>query len=166
MPNLKFRVFLVYFTLLSSVCFSQVNSIQNIQGRNIQSLNGKWNYIIDPYENGYYDYRHQPYDQSKTGAGGFFDDKEQKDKSELVEYNFNGSPQMNVPGDWNSQSEKLELYEGTIWLRKKFDAKPEKGKKYFVYFGAVNYEAHVYLNGKKLGVHKGGFTPFQFDVTN
>jgi beta-glucuronidase len=39
------------------------------------------------------------------------------------------------------------------------------GKKYFLYFGAVNYEAHVYLNGKKLGSHKGGFTPFQFDVT-
>ena len=165
MPNLKFRVFLIYFTLLSSFCFSQVNSIQNIQGRNIQSLNGKWNYIIDPYENGYYDYRHQPYDQSKTGTGGFFDDREQKDKAELIEYSFSGSPQMNVPGDWNSQSEKLELYEGTIWLRKKFDSKPEKGKKYFVYFGAVNYEAHVYLNGKKLGVHKGGFTPFQFDVT-
>lgn len=166
MPNLKFRVFLLLFTLLSSICFSQVSSIQNIQGRNIQSLNGKWNYIIDPYENGYYDYRHQPYDQSKTGTGGFFDDREQKDKSELIEYNFTGSPQMNVPGDWNSQSEKLELYEGTIWLRKRFEAKPEKGKKYFVYFGAVNYEAHVYLNGKKLGVHKGGFTPFQFDVTN
>ncbi|RZL53802.1 MAG: beta-glucuronidase, partial [Pedobacter sp.] len=166
MPNLKFRVLLLLFTLLSSICFSQVSSIQNIQGRNIQSLNGKWNYIIDPYENGYYDYRHQPYDQSKTGTGGFFDDREQKDKSELIEYNFTGSPQMNVPGDWNSQSEKLELYEGTIWLRKRFDAKPEKGKKYFVYFGAVNYEAHVYLNGKKLGVHKGGFTPFQFDVTN
>lgn len=165
MPNLKFRVFLIYFTLLSSFCFSQVNSIQNIQGRNIQSLNGKWNYIIDPYENGYYDYRHQPYDQSKTGTGGFFYDREQKDKAELIEYSFSGSPQMNVPGDWNSQSEKLELYEGTIWLRKKFDSKPEKGKKYFVYFGAVNYEAHVYLNGKKLGVHKGGFTPFQFDVT-
>ncbi|WP_449405654.1 glycoside hydrolase family 2 TIM barrel-domain containing protein [Massilia phosphatilytica] len=35
-----------------------------------------------------------------------------------------------------------------------------------LYFGAVNYEAHVYLNGKKLGMHKGGFTPFQFDVTD
>jgi beta-glucuronidase len=34
-----------------------------------------------------------------------------------------------------------------------------------IYFGAVNYEAHVYLNGKKLGMHKGGFTPFQFEVT-
>ncbi|MGN7989684.1 glycoside hydrolase family 2 protein [Pedobacter sp. 22226] len=166
MLKTTYSVFLICFSLLSSISYGQVTAIQNIQGRKIQSLNGKWNYIIDPYENGYYDYRHDPFDQSKTGAGGYFDDKVQKDKSELIEYDFDHSPQMNVPGDWNSQSEKLELYEGNIWLRRKFDAKPEKGKRYFVYFGAVNYEAHVYLNGKKLGVHKGGFTPFQFDVTN
>jgi beta-glucuronidase len=166
MLKTTYSVFLICFSLLSSISYGQVTAIQNIQGRKIQSLNGKWNYIIDPYENGYYDYRHEPFDQSKTGTGGYFDDKVQKDKSELIEYDFDHSPQMNVPGDWNSQSEKLELYEGNVWLRKKFDAKPEKGKRYFVYFGAVNYEAHVYLNGKKLGVHKGGFTPFQFDVTN
>ncbi|MBT2561585.1 beta-glucuronidase [Pedobacter sp. ISL-68] len=166
MLKTTYSVFLICFSLLSSISYGQVTAIQNIQGRKIQSLNGKWNYIVDPYENGYYDYRHDPFDQSKTGTGGYFDDKIQKDKSELIEYDFDHSPQMNVPGDWNSQSEKLELYEGNVWLRKKFDAKPEKGKKYFVYFGAVNYEAHVYLNGKKLGVHKGGFTPFQFDVTS
>lgn len=166
MLKTTYSVFLICFSLLSSISYGQVTAIQNIQGRKIQSLNGKWNYIVDPYENGYYDYRHDPFDQSKTGTGGYYDDKVQKDKSELIEYDFDHSPQMNIPGDWNSQSEKLELYEGNVWLRKKFDAKPEKGKKYFVYFGAVNYEAHVYLNGKKLGVHKGGFTPFQFDVTN
>ncbi|WP_025146636.1 glycoside hydrolase family 2 protein [Pedobacter jeongneungensis] len=166
MLKTTYSVFLICFSLLSSISYGQVTAIQNIQARKIQSLNGKWNYIIDPYENGYYDYRHDPFDQSKTGTGGYFDDKIQKDKSELIEYDFDHSPQMNVPGDWNSQSEKLELYEGNVWLRRKFDAKPEKGKRYFVYFGAVNYEAHVYLNGKKLGVHKGGFTPFQFDVTN
>lgn len=166
MLKTTYSVFLICFSLLSSISYGQVTVIQNIQGRKIQSLNGKWNYIIDPYENGYYDYRHEPFDQSKTGTGGYFDDKVQKDKTELIEYEFDHSPQMNVPGDWNSQSEKLELYEGNVWLRRKFDAKPEKGKKYFVYFGAVNYEAHVYLNGKKLGIHKGGFTPFQFDVTN
>ncbi len=101
------RVFIICLSLFSSICFAQVSSIQNIQARKIQSLNGKWNYIVDPYENGFYDYRHEPFDQTKTGTGGFFDDKEQVNKSELIEYNFDGSPQMNVPGDWNSQSEKL-----------------------------------------------------------
>lgn len=161
--------FVVIFFSLLFFCFhvgAQVAVLQNIQSRNIQSLNGRWNYIIDPYENGYYDYRHQPYDQSKTGSGGFYDDRQAKDKSDLVEYDFDHSPLMNIPGDWNSQSEKLEFYEGTIWFRRQFEVKPEKGKRYFIYFGAVNYEAHVYLNGKKLGVHKGGFTPFQFEVSN
>lgn len=148
-----------------SLLYAQQNLIQNIQSRKLLSLNGKWNYIVDPYENGFYDYRHLPFDQSASKTGGFFDDRQPKNKSELVEYNFDHSEQMNVPGDWNSQSEKLELYEGTIWLRRKFDVQPLADQRYYLYFGAVNYEAHVYLNGKKLGIHKGGFTPFQFEVT-
>lgn len=139
--------------------------IQNIYGREHLSLNGRWNYIIDPYEMGYYDYRHMPFDASASGKGGFYDDRTPKHKGEWVEYNFDQSPNMKVPGDWNSQAEKLQLYEGTLWLRQVFQADPKPGKNYILYFGAVNYEAHVYLNGKKLGVHKGGFTPFQFDVT-
>ncbi len=31
--------------------------IQNVYNREALSLNGDWNYIVDPYENGYYDYR-------------------------------------------------------------------------------------------------------------
>ncbi len=144
---------------------AQSSLIQNIQGRELLSLNGRWNYIVDPYENGFYDYRHEPFDQSTSKMGGFYDDRKPKDKSELLEYDFDFSPTLNVPGDWNSQSEKLELYEGSMWLRRKFEIEPDAAKRYYVYFGAVNYEAHVYLNGKKLGVHKGGFTPFQFEVT-
>jgi beta-glucuronidase len=167
-----FYVFFISFCLLHfKDAVAQQSSrlvpggIQNIQSRKILSLNGQWNYVADPYENGYYDYRHQPFDQSKSGTGGFYDDKKQTDKSELLEYDFDHYPTMNIPGDWNSQSEKLELYEGNVWLRRKFSIAPQQSRKYLLYFAAVNYEAHVYLNGKKLGVHKGGFTPFQFDVT-
>ncbi|MBA9076116.1 glycoside hydrolase family 2 protein [Rufibacter quisquiliarum] len=152
--------------LLTQVAVAQrLDLIQNIKGRQFVSLNGQWNYIMDPYEMGYYDYRHLPFDQSATGKGGFYDDREQKNKSELIEYNFEYAPQLIVPADWNSQGDIFKFYEGTIWYRKKFSAQPKADKKYLLYFAAVNYEAHVYLNGKKLGVHKGGFTPFQFDVT-
>lgn len=143
---------------------SLTTPLQNIYGRSHLSLNGRWSYIVDPYENGYYDYRHRPFDASSSGKGGFYDDRKPKDKTDWVEYDFDRSPTMKVPGDWNSQAEKLQLYEGTVWLRQVFEAAPKPGKHYALYFGAVNYEAHVYLNGKKLGVHKGGFTPFQFDV--
>ncbi len=158
---------LVSILLFSVLIYAQPDSslIQHIYGRHSLSLNGRWNYIIDPYETGYYDYRRQPYDQSASGKGGYYDDKKLADKSELLEYDFDLSPTITIPGDWNSQVERLQLYEGTLWLRRKFNASPVTGKRYILYFGAANYEAHVYLNGKKLGMHKGGFTPFEFDVT-
>jgi beta-glucuronidase len=153
-------LFIVAFT------FAQSNLIQNIQGHKILSLNGRWNYIVDPYGNGYYNYRHLPFDEVGDKKGGFFDDKKtSKNSNELVEYNFDNSPTLRVPADWNSQSDRLELYEGIVWYRQKFNLKAESGKRYLLYFGAVNYEAHVYLNGEKIGIHKGGFTPFQFEIT-
>ncbi|HKV38129.1 MAG TPA: glycoside hydrolase family 2 TIM barrel-domain containing protein, partial [Blastocatellia bacterium] len=72
---------------------------------------------------------------------------------------------LSVPGDWNSQSEKLFLYEGTVWYKKDFDYQKKPGTRLFLYFGAANYDAIVYLNGNKLGEHVGGFTPFNFEIT-
>ncbi|HLI93950.1 MAG TPA: glycoside hydrolase family 2 TIM barrel-domain containing protein [Puia sp.] len=139
--------------------------LQNIFGRQELNLDGRWKYIIDPYENGFYDYRHHPFDESPSGKGGFYDNRKQDDKSQLIEYDFDRSPSLDVPGDWNSQNAKLLFYEGTVWYRRTFRLHPRQGRRYFLYFAAVNYEAHVYLNGRKLGMHKGGFTPFQFEVT-
>ena len=162
-----FLAFLIYcFTAL------QANSestflIQNVPGRNPQSLNGKWNYIIDPYETGYYDYRYKPFDEmSNPGNGAFFLDKKAKDKTDLIEYSFDQSPTLWVPGDWNSQDNKLLYYEGTIWYRRLFDyKKAATDNRVYVHFGAINYESDIYLNGKKLGKHIGGFTPFNYEVT-
>lgn len=136
--------------------------------RSFFSLNGKWNYIVDPYENGYYNYRYEPYDQSSNPSNNaYFENYKPKDKSELVEYDFDKSDNLLVPGDWNSQKEKLFYYEGTVWYKKSFDYQlRHAGDRAFVYFGAVNYQCDVYLNGKKLGTHRGGFTPFNFEVTN
>jgi beta-glucuronidase len=141
--------------------------IQNVSGRDIHSLNGKWNYIIDPYETGYYDYRYKPFDEMKNpGNGAFFLDRKPKDKTDLLEYSFDDSPTLWVPGDWNSQDEKLLYYEGTIWYRRLFDYKKTAAdNRVFIHFGAANYESDIYLNGKKLGKHIGGFTPFNYEIT-
>ena len=102
----------------------------------------------------------------KENPNGFFMNAKPATKSELLEYDFDSGEALSVPGDWNSQKERLFFYEGTIWYRKTFDYQLESGKRLFVYFGAANYEAVVYLNGKKLGAHTGGFTPFCFEITD
>jgi len=149
---------------------SSSDQIINIQHRDTISLNGQWKYIVDQYENGYYNYRYQPIDQQENASQvseAIFNDYHPVNKSERVEYDFDLSGELTVPGSWNYQDEKLFYYEGNIWYRKKFDYNSLKSaKRVFIYFGAVNYEAHVYLNGKKLGMHQGGFTPFNFEITS
>jgi len=138
----------------------------NVYARPGLNLNGKWHYIIDPYETGYFDYRRQPLDLTPGNKSGYFLDRQAGDKSDLIEYNFDTSPTLTVPGDWNSQAEKLLYYEGTVWYRRHFDYTPATaGHRLHLYFGAANYEADVYLNGKLLGRHLGGFTPFCYEVT-
>jgi beta-glucuronidase len=134
-------------------------AIANPDGRKTTSLDGKWQVIVDPYESGFYDYRYKP------SANGYFKDAKPKTKSDLVEYDFDRSETLNVPGDWNTQSDQLFFYEGTIWYRKSFDYERRPNTRLFVYFGAANYFADVYLNGEKIGQHEGGFTPFNFEIT-
>ena len=50
---------------------------------------------------------------------------------------------------------------------KKFDLPDDFNKgKVFVHFGAVDQIAKVYLNGRFVGVHHGGYTPFSFEVSH
>ena len=163
---MKKTILLVGLTFLVAADVRAETVIADVFARQVTSLNGKWNVIVDPYDTGYFDYRRQPYDAGGKVTGGYAQDKQAKDKSELVEYNFDTSPTLNVPGDWNSQDDKLFYYEGSVWYRKKFDAqKSAPDHRLFIYFGAANYEADVYLNGKKLGKHIGGFTPFAYEIT-
>ncbi|HEY4784570.1 MAG TPA: sugar-binding domain-containing protein, partial [Bacteroidales bacterium] len=161
------RHLLLVVSLAATLQVSAQGIITNVLGRNTFSLNGKWNYIIDPYETGYYDYRYEPYDKNPNPSGGYFLDKHAQNKSELLEYDFDKCPTLMVPKDWNSQDARLLYYEGTIWYRRLFDYKKSNpANRVFVYFGAANYETDVYLNGKKLGKHIGGFTPFTYEITS
>jgi beta-glucuronidase len=136
------------------------NLLINVDNRETISLNGNWRFIIDPFENGYYDYRLLPLED------GYFKNAKQRDRTERIEYNFDESGTLVVPGDWNTQDDRLFFYEGTIWYKKSFDYDRERNKRVFIYFGAVNYHAIVYLNGEKIGEHTGGFTPFNFEITD
>ncbi len=54
-----------------------------------------------------------------------------------------------------------------LWYRTQFQApKNMKGKRLLLHFGAVDWQADVFINGKNAGTHKGGYDPFTFDVTD
>ena len=152
--------------LLLPFAVSSQGLIINTFNRNTTSLNGEWNYIVDPYETGYYNFHSEIYDQKNAGSpSAFYNNYHAKNKAELVEYDFDKSPVMVIPGDWNTQKENLFYYEGTVWFKRSFDYALKEKNRLFVYFGAINYKADVYLNGIKLGTHEGGFTPFNFEIT-
>lgn len=167
---MKIRFIWPLFLLSFLQIAAQDNLIINVQNRQTLSLNGKWHYIVDPYESGFYDYRTQEYNAElgmESTQGAFFHDRSPSGKTDKLEYDFAKSPTLMVPGDWNSQEEELFLYEGTVWYRKRFDlVKSEASNRVFVHFGAANYGVHVYMNSKKLGFHEGGFTPFNYEVTD
>ncbi|PTR01447.1 beta-glucuronidase [Mucilaginibacter yixingensis] len=142
---------------------AQDSLISNVPARKALSLNGKWQYIVDPYETGFYDYR---YKELKADNGdAYWNTDVPANKTEKKEHGYNDKYSLNVPGDWNHQKPEFVYYEGTIWYKKAFDYnKASANNRFFIWFGAVNYRADVYLNGKKLGMHKGGFTPFNFEV--
>lgn len=134
--------------------------IINTFARNTVSLDGRWDIIIDPYKTGYYDYRSRP------RTNGYFMNQRNKEPGDAHEYDFDLSYKLDVPGDWNTQMEELKWYEGTIWYKKDFKWEPGDDKRVFLYFGAINYDARVWVNGQKAGRHIGGFTPFNFEVTD
>ncbi|NDW10723.1 glycoside hydrolase family 2 TIM barrel-domain containing protein [Dysgonomonas sp. 520] len=142
---------LLLFTLFGNDISAQ-DLMTNVYGRERQSLNGKWDAIIDLYDQG--------------RRNKIYLNKKPEGKADFYEYSFDHGLRLNVPSDWNSQMAELKYYEGTVWYARRFDVEPQKDKRLFLYFGAVNYRCRVYLNGTEIGQHEGGFTPFQFDVTD
>ncbi len=157
---LLIAIFFIQYSIVGQEKVKKPTVIQNIDARDITSLNGLWQAIVDPLENGYYNHRYLPKEKN-----GYFENKKPQSPSDLIEYDFDSDIELMVPGDWNTQMEKLYYYEGTVWYKKSFDYEVKENQINYVYFEAVNYEAIVYLNGEKLGSHVGGYTPFQFDVT-
>jgi beta-glucuronidase len=133
--------------------------IANVEHRKSVSLNGTWHYIVDPYDNGYFDYRHQP------RKDGFFENAKPKTPRDLVEYDFDKSDSIQVPGDWNSQKKDLFYYEGTVWYERGFTYRKPASGRVFLYIGAANYLSRVWMNGQPVCEHEGGFTSFNCEVT-
>lgn len=72
---------------------------------------------------------------------------------------------ITVPGNWDVLP-AYSTHIGKGWYHRTFTVPTDwKGKHIRLKFGAVYEVAEVWLNGKSLGTHRGGYTPFEFDVT-
>lgn len=56
-------------------------------------------------------------------------------------------------------------YHQRVWYQRTFSIKRTESR-LMLHFGAVDYQAKVWLNGQYVGLHEGGHTPFKFDITN
>ncbi len=91
-----------------------------------------------------------------------------------MDLNYPGAPpagghEIAVPGSINEQLMDRELYHNMdwVWYFRTFSVSPAwSGRRLFLRFGAVNYRAEVFLNQRRLGSHEGGYTPFEFEVTD
>ena len=130
-----------------------------VDHRHAVSLDGAWHVIVDPYGNGLYD------SNGKARSTGFARNLAQTDSTGPVEYNFAKSPTLQVPGDWNTQRESLMLYEGPLWYEKDFEYHKTPGKRVFLHIGAANYRSYLWINGRAICEHEGGFTGFDCEIT-
>ena len=141
-----FLLALLSFVSMNGQCF-----MLNVQGRDNISLNGKWDAIIDVYDKG--------------ESSGFYMDPVPLCNTDFIESSFDNGLRLDVPSDWNSQFPELQYYEGKIWYRRVFHADKRVNERQYLYFEGANYQAKVWLNGCYLGEHQGGFTPFEFEVS-
>jgi len=130
-------------------------------------LSGRWTYSKDWYRTGLTDIngwvaksrmqRHRDLEiaaEEAKGGTGFF------------EFDLDRGPAMTLPGAWNAAEPELRYYDGLIWFQRRFDAGARPaGQRSFLRFEAVNHSAQVWLNGREIGRHEGGFTPFVLEVT-
>ncbi len=109
---------------------------------NWQNLNGIWQFEID---------------NSNSGeARGL----QNKDTVLQAEINVPFCPESKLSGIGNVD------FMNAVWYKKTITITKEQLKNIvYLHFGAVDYESVVFINGKKCGTHKGGYTSFSFDIT-
>jgi len=109
---------------------------------NWQNLNGSWEFEIDHGNSG--------------AARG------------LAEPGAVFSSKINVPFCPESKLSGVEYkdFMSAVWYKREFTVTKEQLSGLIrLHFGAVDYEANVYINGKLCGTHKGGYVSFSFDIT-
>ncbi len=75
---------------------------------------------------------------------------------------------INVPYAYNTEKSGINIQDDydTVWYKKKFAYSKKKGKKLLLNLDGADYFTDVYLNGKRVGYHEGGYTRFTADLTD
>ena len=98
-----------------------------------------------------------------------FDDENVGEKEGWSQGTIHFGKDIMVPFSFESELSGIgdTSFHKYVWYKKIFTV-PEQfqGQKIHVNFGAVDYVAKVWINGKLLGSHIGGYTPFSFDITD
>lgn len=129
-------------------------------------LDGPWTWSIDPYRSSLQNF-HAAAASPTARRYNDFDVTEamQRNPKALYEFDMDRSPTAQIPQSFVTLSPEMRHYNGLVWFQRHFTVHPQTGRRAFLRFGAVDYHAYVFLNGKFVGEHEGGFTPFAFDVT-
>jgi beta-glucuronidase len=121
------------------------------------SLDGTWRYLLDPFDVA---------GRKPRGRRAFWEDRLETPGGELIEYEWSSSPEIAIPGDWNTADRELTHYEGPAYFHRVVEGPQPNGRRRFLVFEAVSYRAVVWLNGAEIARHEGGFTPFHVEVTD
>ncbi len=123
-------------------------------GRKTEKLDGIWRFAADVFDTFI---RKKFFEEIST---------DEKGRDKPVDFDFDQWEQVKVPSNWNLQKEKYWFFEGTgIYTRKFKFWKKSPDERVFLRIGAANYESRVWLNGKLIARHRGGFTPYAVELT-
>ncbi len=105
-----------------------------------------------------------------NGSWSFdFDDSGELSSAFLKENVLNLSQKIKVPFPYQSPESGInitDVHENVVYSRTFIIADDKVGKNVLLHFGAVDHKARIYVNGKLAGEHIGGYTHFQFDITD
>ena len=135
------------FAALSAVFCAAISAgaFTLTDGRDCRSLGGQWNYIPDPMDTGIYKYQMT---LQKPHARYFADRHFFQEVNSKIEYDFDAAPTLQVPGDWNSQSERLYYYEGGITRDVLLVSVPEIFiKDYRIRFDGASIDVEIFPDG-------------------
>lgn len=106
------------------------------------NLNGEWDFEID---------------NAKVGEEGGYANRKSLDGKIIVPF----CPESKLSGVGHTD------FMNCVWYRRDIEIPQcQMGKKVILHFGAVDWRAIVFVNGERVGEHKGGYISFSFDITD